>query len=488
MKENKNTNKKNYYLIDAVMVRVFFVLLIFFAVLAIIPAFRPSYSETEKRELKKFPELKLSSVVSGKYFDDINLWYADTFPLRDEFININGAFKGTFGVDNSVEIHGDIGLSDEIPDDETEVKQETEITSSVVSSEKTESIISQTSSAVSSTESTVSQNSISSSNVQTSSQSSSSKVTSSKPKKEPAVETLGAVLRVKNVAYEYYNFNKSVAKAYASHISYAADALKGKANVYGIVAPTSMGITLSDDIAKDINSSNQKEALDYIYGRMSANVIKVNPYNTLKLHKDEYIYFRTDHHWTSLGAYYAYSDLMNVKGATPLSLKDNFIKHQFKGFLGSFYTQTKSPQLSKTPDTVVAYEPKSVNTIETRLDKKTTLIKKIISDGNALSTPNKYLCFISGDKPFGYIRNNNVKDGSSCLIVKESYGNAIVPFFAETYNKVRVIDYRYFSSIDSRNLVEFVEEYGIKDVIFVNNISATRNKALVEQLGNFIRE
>jgi len=47
------------------MVRVFFVLLIFFAVLAIIPAFRPSYSETEKRELKKFPELKLSSVVSG---------------------------------------------------------------------------------------------------------------------------------------------------------------------------------------------------------------------------------------------------------------------------------------------------------------------------------------------------------------------------------------------------------------------------------------
>ncbi|MBR4073544.1 MAG: hypothetical protein IKK24_06335, partial [Clostridia bacterium] len=318
--------------------------------------------------------------------------------------------------------------------------------------------------------------------------SSSSASTPTKPKPAPAVETLGAVLRVKNTAYEYYNFNEKVAKAYAAYIGYAGEVLKDKAKVYDIVAPTSMGITLPEDVAKGINSSNQKDAINYIYkrvNRLSDNAVTVNAYDALYARRKEYIYFRTDHHWTALGAYYTYCEFIKNKGGNIPTL-DMFIERKFGGYLGSFYSQTKSPHLAKTPDTVVAYEPPWTNTIRTTLDKNSILDKKIVSDGNLLSQSNKYLCFISGDRPYGIINNPAIKDGSSCLIIKESYGNAMVPFFLANYQTVHVIDYRHISSVDSRNLLKFVTDNKIQDVVFINNISATRNKALVNQIGNYV--
>jgi hypothetical protein len=128
------------------------------------------------------------------------------------------------------------------------------------------------------------------------------------------------------------------------------------------------------------------------------------------------------------------------------------------------------------------------NIIKTTLDANTILDKKIVSDGNALSQGNKYLCFVSGDRPYGVINNPTLNDGSSCLVVKESFGNAMVSFFVANYQTVHVIDYRYFASVDQRKLSQFVTDNGIKDVVFVNNISATRNQALVNTIGSFVRE
>lgn len=460
MENKKVKTGRSFYFIDSLMIRVFFVILFVLMIIALIPALRPDYSESEKRELHKFPEFTFSSLASGEYFDNINLWYSDTFPFRDALINLNGILKGSLVIDNSVEIHGDLTVGDDIPD--TTSKQEN--VSSENQGPQTENPPDGVNSSSSQTSSVI-----------------------SPPTPPPAtVETLGAIMRVGDTAFEYYNFVQRIADIYASNISYAADSLVGKAKVYAIIAPTSMGITLPDSMADTVKSSNQKDALDYIYNGMSSNVVKVNPYKTLRAHKGEYIYFRTDHHWTSLGAYYAYCDLMKSMGITPPEL-DVFVKREFGGYLGSFYRQTKSPYLAKNPDTVVAFEPPWTNTITTTLSPGNVLDKKIVSDGNALSQGNKYLCFISGDRPYGVINNPTITDGSSCLIVKESFGNAMVPFFVANYQTVHVIDYRYFDTVDSRKLAQFVTDNGIKDVVFVNNISATRNEALVNKIGYFVR-
>ena len=112
----------------------------------------------------------------------------------------------------------------------------------------------------------------------------------------------------------------------------------------------------------------------------------------------------------------------------------------------------------------------------------------IISDGNSLSTSSKYLSFIHGDKPLCVMKNPDITDGSACIVVKESFGNAFVPYLTENYGTVYVVDYRYFSKIDNRTLSKLVDDTKAQDVIFVNNISATRNNSLVSAIGSLVGE
>lgn len=87
----------------------------------------------------------------------------------------------------------------------------------------------------------------------------------------------------------------------------------------------------------------------------------------------EYLYFRTDHHWTALGAYYAYEQFCTDSGQTPVAL-DQFKEVKYDNFQGSFYRDTKSAALGEHPDTVCAYIPPSTNDITITDDKNSTWV------------------------------------------------------------------------------------------------------------------
>lgn len=442
-------NLRLQHIIDINMVRVFVIIWLAATILAIPPIFRPKRSEVEKRDLKTFPKFSFSSLAKGDYFDEISLWFSDTFPLRDGLVALNTKMTNTFGI-NTVQVHGQIEQGDVIPDITS--SQEVSVESEPETQPKPES----------------------------------EPETESEPEiEEPAVEQLGAMLIVDNAAYEYYNFNKDTADKYASAVNRAAKKLKGKAQVYDVVIPTSMAITLPENFKGNTNSSDQQKAIDYMYSRMSKNVTKVNIYSTLIEHKDEYIYFRTDHHWTARGAYYAYRDLMTAAKKTPAKLSA-FKKYKYKGFLGSFYAQSgQKASLGDTPDYVMAYEPTQTNEIYTRT-KNGNHSYCIVSDGNAMSEANKYLVFVGGDQPYGVMTNPTITDDSACLVIKESFGNAMVPFLTQNYRYVHVMDYRYVKDVYSGTLEEFVIKNNIQDVMFVNNISATRNAALVNAISTLV--
>lgn len=445
-------------IVDINMVRIFLIVWIAASVCTALPVFRPSYSEIEKRELKKFPKFSFSAFVSGNYFDEIGLWFSDTFPLRDSFVSLNTKVTNAFGI-NTVQVHGQIEQGDEIPD--------------ITSSEQT--AVSDASTDESASEAdTGAQEEVSSAEV----------VITPQPQ-QPAVERLGAMLIVDNAAYEYYNFNQATADAYASAVNRAATILDGKSKVYDMIIPTSMAITLPESFNGSTNSSDQKKAIDYMYSLMMPNISKVDVYHTLLSHKNEYIYFRTDHHWTALGAYYAYRDLMGAKGVAPAELSA-FNEYKFDGFLGSFYAESgQKPSLGNTPDYVSAYEPKQTQYIHT-YTKSGEIDYHIVSDGNKLSAANKYLSFVCGDHPYGIMTNPEITDGSSCLVIKESFGNAMVAYLTQNYQTVYVVDYRYINQVFPGTLRQFVDERGVQDVMFINNISATRSPALVNALGAFV--
>ncbi len=438
-------NFRAQHIVDINMVRVVFIIWIAATILAILPVFRESYSQVEKRELKKFPQISWSTLLNGDYFDEIGLWFSDTFPLRDGFVSLNTKLTNAFGL-NVIQVHGDIEQGDEIPD-----------SSDLVESETTSSLESEPS----------------------------SEVSSEIQPELPAVEQLGAMLIIDNAAYEYYHFNQSIADRYVSIVNRASQLLDGKSNVYDMIIPTSMSITLPESYSGSTNSSDQKKAIDYMYSKISPNVNKIDVYNTLVAHKDEYIFYRTDHHWTALGAYYAYNNLMTAKGVIPAELTA-FKEYKFEGFLGSFYSESgKKSSLGNTPDYVMAYEPTQLQKIHT-YTQSGEINYSIVSNGDDLSAENKYLTFICGDHPYGVMINPELNDGSSCLVIKESFGNAMVAYLTQNYQNVYVMDYRYINQVYTGNLSQFVDENKIQDVIFVNNISATRSEALVNAIGNFV--
>ena len=156
---------------------------------------------------------------------------------------------------------------------------------------------------------------------------------------------------------------------------------------------------------------------------------------------------------------------------------------EFPDFLGSFYADTeKNPALEANPDTVVAYIPPDTNDITCTQNDGSLLEWKIVYDASDYSSSMKYNCFIGGDQPISVINNPKKNDGSACVVVKESFGNAFVPFLVSHYQTVYVVDYRYWEG----SISQLVAEKGIQDVILCNNISATRSSALVDAMGTVL--
>ena len=447
-------NKKFYSALRLIPV---FAVVIFFSVSSLIPSLRPNYSDTEKRELSKKPDLDKDTIMSGEYFTAYDLWFSDTFPYREFLINGNLKLKKLFGIQHTY-IHGDIEPGDEIPEvpERTPagdtLKPQTPATQTPITSTPSPTPFKPQTEAPPKTDDPGSEN----------------------PGTD-ATQSLGAILLVGDSAYEYYSFNKLRSEKYADMVSEYAKKLDGYASVYNIIIPNSMGIMPSDSVLSGINTSDQGKAINYIFSIMSDKVKKVYIYDALKSRRDEYLYFRTDHHWTALGAYYAYREFSAVKGITPNELS-SFEKMEFTGFLGTFYTQAGKPKaMENNPDTVYAYIPKGTNQMKFT-DKQGNITDwKIITNVTTWKQNAKYNTFIGGDNPFSVIENPNVKNGESCLVVKESYGNALVPFLVDHYEKVYVVDYRYYKN----SITEFVKSNNVTDVIFANNITVTRNETSI---------
>ena len=296
-------------------------------------------------------------------------------------------------------------------------------------------------------------------------------------------ERYDAVYRVGDTGYEMYTYVESTAKKYADNINAIADAVEGTATVYMLPAPLSSGITLPDALyGKDI-FSDQKAAEDSIIGFMNDNVVSVPLNKAMMAHRGEYIYFRTDHHWTATGAYYAYAEFCKAAGKTPTPL-ESYETEEFPGFLGTFYRDTnESSHLGDNPDTVVAYHPLSTDATLDYTDKNGQVIRwPIIYDQSSAPASYKYGTFVGGDQPYTIIKNPALTDGSSCVVVKESFGNAFVPFLVDHYETVHVIDYRYWEG----SVSDFVKTNGVDDVLFVNNLSAIRSSVLVGYLHDIL--
>lgn len=208
-----------------------------------------------------------------------------------------------------------------------------------------------------------------------------------------------------------------------------------------------------DNIASFIKST---------YGMMDSSVTTVDCMGLMDQHAGEYMFYRTDHHWTSLGAYYASAAYCQANGLTPWTL-DSYDTVVRTGHTGSLYMYGNHPaELTANPDYSVARFPHvgySMVYYRDGVQYNGQAVNGSVSDYAGM--------FLCGDQPLTVITTDN-KNGKTLLVFKESYGNAFVPYMIDYYERIVVVDIRE----DVGSVSGIISQYGVTDALIINNCQA----------------
>ncbi len=441
---------------------LFAVVLVGGCVVGFVLTLRPTTSESEGRKLTEFPKFTMESFLSGEYTSQISKWYADSYPGREVFLDMNGDLKGLYGIGDS-QFSGYGGEVDELATDDEfvwgELPEEPE-SEEPESEDDTQEIETQ--------EITP----------ETQNEGQTSAETEAETQEIQGAEAVDGYYVKGDTCWELYYYKKDLVDRYCRAVVTAAVKLQGKATVYDMVVPVAPCYLSAEELEK-LGASEGIPVIEHIYKAIAAYCPQAgageNPVVTLplhelfELHKDEYLFFRTDHHWTANGAYYAsryFLDAVN-RPYPDLSAYGQYTISQ--SFLGSLYRHTQAESLKRAPETIVAYLSPTV--------EEMTIFRDNIYQPRPLinKEATNYNCFASGDHEYYEVHNETITDGSKVLIIKESYGNAFIPMVVDSYEYVYAVDYRFWEG----DLVQFVEEKGIDTVLFLNNLYATADNYTV---------
>ncbi|MEO7924811.1 MAG: DHHW family protein [Chitinophagaceae bacterium] len=380
----------------------------------------------ENRKLAKFPTYSDSGFWKGRYFKQINAWYADNFPFRDYWISASDKFRNTLGFTSS-----EIKMYDEANNAEANEKTDTIKNETVISGPR--------------------------------------------PDDGATGEVKKKVFVFKNRAFEMFGGGPAMGKSYAEVINSYNKLLSPGIQVYNLIIPVALEFEITEKYAK-LQKPN-RPAIENIYNSLDSNIKKVWAIDEIRKHREEYIYFNTDHHWTSLGAYYAYRAFCQTAGFTPVSL-DTVASKTKNSFLGSLYRLTRDPKLQSNPDSVRYYLFRdSVNFYIGSTTIGYWARSKMYAEG--ASGPNSYSVFLQGDLPIVKMETQH-KNGRKIAIVKESYGNAFAPFLINNYEKVIVVDQRYYTG----DFIKMLKAEGINELLFINNIFAAHTPFHIDKIKN----
>lgn len=224
--------------------------------------------------------------------------------------------------------------------------------------------------------------------------------------------------------------------------------------------------------------------MNAIAGLLSDQVTNIDIYGVLDDHKDEPIYFRTDHHWTQLGAYYAAKKLAEDLHL-PFAEISNYTETQREGYIGTMYNYSdKNTRILKDPENFPIYAPPQQYS-SAYYDQKFNYLRDhdilwTVSDEKRSSW---YMTFLNGDAYSWKVHSGLCSNGRKILVVKDSYGNCMIPFLLYSFEDIYVVDARKFEL----NLNTFVRQEGITDVLFAECAFSAVSAGYIRDLANLCK-
>lgn len=441
-----------------VMVPVFLLIALF---LLLWP--RTKVSQIEKRELATFPKFSFQSYFDGEFTSGITKFYDDTVPFRDSFKVTGNKLKGLFGLRGKDTTPTIIGpgnvVGPQTPSTDPEPSQPTDPTDPNTGMAGRQP-------------------------------------QDTKPTEPPTEEPTQRDFTGEEAEGSWENgllivnqddhwrcmelFGGGSGSTYAEALNTLQEKIGSGVTIYSMPAPLASEFYVPSNFAE--YSASQSKCFDGIAEKLNSGIVSINVCNTLAKHTEEPIYLRTDHHWQPLGAYYAAQAFAEAAGV-PFADISEYEVNKNEGFVGTMYAFSGDDRIRNDPEDFTYYVPKA--SYKTHYYDLSFNYRYTGHLFQGVDTANSYLMFMGGDSNVVKI-DTEVKNGRRLLIVKDSYGNAEVPFYTSSFEQVFVVDMRYFE----RNLVNFIKEMNITDVLFtMSSYSAVGSNAnnimnLIEQDAN----
>lgn len=417
-------NKKSH--ISYLNVFIFLLIIYLFTILNLLTPKNKTISEVENRTLAQKPVYSLDNLLSGKYFRDFESFFADHFFDRENLVQISKDITTLKGIKREEEVYlVDFAGQNVGGNDNEDESKKPEVKNQVAS-------------------------------------------------------TTGNLLILNDTVMELYKFNEEKSKLYADTINKVSGKLGENVKVYSMLVPIQIEF-LTNEKYKNLSDS-QLDAIKFVNDNFSDNIIPVDAYTPIKEHIDEYVYYRTDHHWTALGAYYGYLGFAATAELEAVPL-NNYKKNEAQDYLGHISTVNPSETVNNNPDNVVYYVPPVKTDMQVFYYDKETGEKKSykgdVINKKYVFLDQKYGIFLGGDFALGVIKTN-VRTDKKIMVIKDSYGNAFIPFLTPHYSEIYVVDPRYYKE----SIVDLVNKNGIGEVLFLNYILTTNFDSFMNSVLN----
>ena len=433
----------------AAVVNIGVCLLMFFGIAAgMLILERPTVSEIENRTLAKMPEVTWDNYVSGKLTNGTAEWYNDTVPFRELFKDMTAQMRQWMGLQSDGVIQNGVPVIDEEP----------EATTTTVSTEDPLAVLTDTRT----TEAEVPDETTA--------------PVQQEPENKDEGEMSKNILVVNKRGIPLFGGDYSCCRRYAGFLNKYQEQLGSGVQVWSMVVPTPCSFYTPEKFQKNIGS--EEKNINHINEHL-IGALPTDAYTPLQKHADEPIFMRTDHHWSALGAFYAAEEFTKT-ARVPFAKMSEYDKVVKENYVGTLYGFSGNIILKNNPEDFFYYVPHAEFDVtyynrDLRNKRKGSLLLNL----DHVRTVDWYMVYLGGDDRVTHIETG-VKNGRKLAVIKDSYGNALIPWLTSSFEEITVIDMRYFT----KNAISYLKEIGATDVLFaMNTFSAIGGNAKkIEQI------
>jgi hypothetical protein len=421
---------------------------------------RPTYSELENRELKTYPKFTLDSLLSGAYTSALASWYSDSEPYRDSFLELSMEFDRAKRLVRGSSNEEVTFIAGDDSSDISDASADAQVVDSLA----------------------VDQGQLVDSLAVKSQVEQKAKIANH------GIVILGSQPTVR--AMTGYAAKADACNAYARMVNRYQSVFGPEVQVYCLLIPTAIEFYCPEKARSRVKS--QRETIDTAYSLLDSCVVAIDAYSNIAKHTNEDIYLRTDHHWAPLGAYYAAEAIAKAAGV-PFKDLSHYEQRVVKRYVGSMFRYSGDISVKRSPEDFVYHIPQGV-------EYNTTYISYIVDENFNITgsyppiqdryfyqfndgSGGAYCTFMGGDNKITQVRTAT-NNGRRMLLLKDSFGNAIPGYLFFSFEEIHIVDARYFT----RNIVEYVKQNGITDLVFGNNVTFATSAVTINAYGNFLTQ